>query len=96
MIFSMCPAETWFSLVFTVLVEIVPSSIRSVCIGTFLFLMNNVGGNIPLLIDPLAKIPGLGLQTALYIFWPGLTASSESSTLHFYSESSLPSLRFEF
>ena len=70
-------AETWFSLVFTVLVEIVPSSIRSVCIGTFLFMMNNVGGNLPLLIDPLAKIPGLGLQKALYIFWPGLTASSE-------------------
>merc|ERR1719228_566272 len=69
-------AETWFSLLFTVLVEIVPSSVRSVCIGTFLFMMNNVGGNLPLLIDPLAKIPGLGLQKALYIFWPGLTASS--------------------
>jgi len=69
-------AETWFSLVFTVLVEIVPASIRSVCIGTFLFLMNNVGGNVPLLIDPLAKLQGLGLQTALYIFWPGLIASS--------------------
>merc|ERR1711874_375350 len=37
-------AETWFAILFTVLVEIVPSSIRSVCIGTFLFLMNNVGG----------------------------------------------------
>ena len=71
-------AETWFSLVFTVLVEIVPASIRSFCIGTFLFLMNNVGGNLPLLIDPLAKLRGLGLQTALYIFWPGLIASSES------------------
>merc|ERR1712062_278584 len=68
-------AETWFSLVFTVLVEIVPASIRSFCIGTFLFLMNNVGGNLPLLIDPLAKLRGLGLQTALYIFWPGLIAS---------------------
>ena len=75
-------AETWFSLVFTVLVEIVPASIRSVCIGTFLFLMNNVGGNVPLLIDPLAKLQGLGLQTALYIFWPGLIASSESSNYY--------------
>jgi len=69
-------AETWFSILFTVLVEIVPSSIRSVCIGTFLFLMNNVGGNLPMLIDPLTKINGVGLQTALYITWPGLIAAS--------------------
>ena len=78
---------------FTVLVEIVPPAIRSVCIGSFLFLMNNVGGNLPLLIDPLTKVvqavvqnrrtelfcvqvPGVGLQTALYITWPGLTAAS--------------------
>ena len=39
--------------------------------------MNNVGGNLPLLVDPLSKIPGVGLQTALYISWPGLTAISE-------------------
>merc|ERR1712029_1090230 len=69
-------AETWFSLLFTVLVEIVPVSIRSISIGTFLFLMNNVGGNLPLLVDPLSKLPGVGLQTALYISWPGLTAIS--------------------
>ena len=75
--FPICSAETWFSLLFTVLVEIVPASIRSVSIGAFLFLMNNVGGNLPLLVDPLAKIPGVGLQTALYISWPGLTAASK-------------------
>ena len=71
-------AETWFSLLFTVLVEIVPVRIRSISIGTFLFLMNNVGGNLPLLVDPLAKLPGVGLQIALYISWPGLTAISKT------------------
>ena len=70
-------AETWFAILFTVLVEIVPSSVRSVCIGTFLFLMNNVGGNLPMLIDPLTKLKGVGLQTALYITWPGLIAASK-------------------
>ena len=40
--------------------------------------MNNVGGNLPLLVDPLSKLPGVGLQTALYISWPGLTAISKS------------------
>jgi len=69
-------AETWFSLLFTVLVEVVPASVRSVCIGTFLFLMNNIGGNLPMLIEPLAKMQGVGLQGALYITWPGLIAKS--------------------
>ena len=44
------PAETWFSLLFTVLVELVPASIRSLSLGTFLFLVNNLGGNLPLLV----------------------------------------------
>ena len=39
--------------------------------------MNNVGGNLPLLVDTLAKCPGVGLQMALYISWPGLTAASK-------------------
>jgi len=69
-------AETWFALLFTVLVEIVPTSVRSICIGSFLFLMNNIGGNLPMLIDPLTKMNGVGLQTALYISWPGLIAAS--------------------
>ena len=77
-----CTAETWFSLLFTVLVEIVPPNIRSMCIGTFLFLMNNVGGNLPMLVDPITKLGGVGLQTALYIFWPGLIAASKNA---FYS-----------
>jgi len=69
-------AETWFSLLFTVVVEVVPASIRSGSVGTFLFLMNNVGGNLPMLVDPLTKVQGLGLQSTLYIMWPGLVAAS--------------------
>jgi len=69
-------AETWFSLLFTVVVEIVPPAIRSGCVGTFLFLMNNVGGNLPMLVDPLTKVQGLGLHSTLYIMWPGLLAAS--------------------
>ena len=68
-------AETWFSLLFTVLVELVPASIRSLTLGTFLFLVNNLGGNLPLLVQPLAA--SLGLHTALYLAWPATTALSE-------------------
>ena len=59
---------------FTVIVEIVSSSVRAVCIGVFLFLMNNLGGNLPILVDPVSKL--IGLQSALYLFWPGLVATS--------------------
>jgi hypothetical protein len=69
-------AETWFSLLFTVLVEMVPASTRSGCIGTFLFFLNNVGGNLPMLVEPLTKAQGLGLHSTLYIMWPGLVALS--------------------
>ena len=80
------PAETWFSLLFTVLVELVPASIRSLSLGTFLFLVNNLGGNLPLLVQPLAA--SLGLHTALYLAWPATTALSELTmavlaSLHF-------------
>ena len=79
-------AETWFSLLFTVLVELVPASIRSLTLGTFLFLVNNLGGNLPLLVQPLAA--SLGLHTALYLAWPATTALSELAmavlvSLHF-------------
>ena len=79
---------------FTVLVEIVPVRIRSISIGTFLFLMNNVGGNLPLLVDPLAKLPGVGLQIALYISWPGLTAISKTLSLSLSSVRHYHTLRY--
>ena len=55
--------------------QVVPPGVRSVCIGIFLFLMNNVGGNLPMLVEPLTHM--LGLQTALYIAWPSCLALSK-------------------
>jgi hypothetical protein len=40
-------AETWFAILFVVLVEIVPASVKTSVLGIFLFLMNNLGGNCP-------------------------------------------------
>ena len=67
-------AETWFAILFTVLVEIVPPQVRSVCIAIFLFLMNNIGGNLPVIVDPLTDM--YNLRVALYIVWAGLVAAS--------------------
>lgn len=62
-------AEMWFGIVFAVLVEIVPVQVRSTTVGIFLFVMNNIGGNLPILVDPVAK--SLGYRESIMIFYAG-------------------------
>ena len=59
----------WISILFAVLIEIIPKHLCSLVIGIFLFVMNNVGGNLPVVIDPLSKL--IGYREVLYIFYPG-------------------------
>lgn len=59
----------WFGIVFAVLVEIVPVQVRSTSVAVFLFVMNNVGGNLPILVDPVAKY--LGYRESIMIFYAG-------------------------
>lgn len=63
-------AEMWFGIAFAVVVEIVPLQIRSTMIGLFLFVINNIGGNLPIAVDPVAK--AIGYRQSLWIFFPGL------------------------
>lgn len=60
----------WFGIAFAVVVEIVPLQIRSTTIGLFLFVINNIGGNLPVAVDPVAKV--IGYRESLWIFFPGL------------------------
>ena len=46
-------AETWFAVLFTVIVEIVKPEVRATCIALFLFCMNLIGGNLPVVITPI-------------------------------------------
>nr|CAD7198927.1 unnamed protein product [Timema douglasi] len=62
-------AEMWFGIVFAILVEIIPLSMRSTAVGVFLFVMNNIGGNLPILVDPISKM--IGYRESLYIFYVG-------------------------
>ena len=39
-------AETWFAILFTVIVEIVPANTRGVCSAFFLFVMNVIAGEM--------------------------------------------------
>lgn len=62
-------AEMWFGIVFAVIVEIVPLEVRSSVVGVFMFVINNIGGNLPILVDPLAKI--IGYRESISIFYAG-------------------------
>eukprot|EP00092_Neocalanus_flemingeri_P055973 GFUD01066284.1.p1 GENE.GFUD01066284.1~~GFUD01066284.1.p1 ORF type:complete len:509 (-),score=75.50 GFUD01066284.1:55-1581(-) len=68
-------AETWFAVLFTVIVEIVDPEVRATCIALFLFCMNQVGGNLPVIITPL-KSQLDDYRSALAIVWPGFLVLS--------------------
>eukprot|EP00094_Tigriopus_californicus_P011698 TCALIF_11302-PA protein Name:"Similar to spns2 Protein spinster homolog 2 (Danio rerio)" AED:0.05 eAED:0.05 QI:1/0/0/1/0.5/0.33/3/0/447 len=67
-------AETWFAILFTVIIEVCPTEVKSAMIGVFLFIMNNIGGNLPVIVDPLAK--SMGYREAIYFVWPGCVGIS--------------------
>ncbi|KAJ8682906.1 hypothetical protein QAD02_018698 [Eretmocerus hayati] len=62
-------AEMWLGILFAVLVEIVPLSMRSTIVGLFLFVMNNVGGLLPILVEPVSK--AIGYRESLWILYAG-------------------------
>ena len=68
-------AETWFAVLFTVIVEIVDPEVRATCIALFLFCMNLVGGNLPIIITPITYYLD-NFRLALALVWPGCLALS--------------------
>ena len=77
-------AETWFGIVFVTLVAVCPARLKTTVLGVFLFLMNNIGGNLPVLVNPISKLLGyrspvlspsndhfLLCRTALMLLFPG-------------------------
>lgn len=71
----MTAAEMWFGIVFAVLVEIVPLQVRSTAVGVFLFVMNNIGGNLPIVVEPVSK--AIGYREAIMIFYAGFYGISQ-------------------
>lgn len=59
----------WFGILFAIVVEIVPLNLRSTTVGVFLFVMNNIGGNLPILVEPTRM--AIGFRESLYIFYAG-------------------------
>lgn len=65
----------WFGILFAILVEIVPLRVRSTTVGVFLFVMNNIGGNLPIAVEPVSK--AIGYRESLYIFYAGFYGLSK-------------------
>ncbi|XP_064086730.1 protein spinster-like isoform X2 [Macrobrachium nipponense] len=62
-------AEMWFGVLFAVILELVPATVQAAAIAVFLFVMNNIGGNLPVLVDPITR--ALDYRSALLIMYPG-------------------------
>lgn len=62
-------AGMWFGVMFAILVELVPKNVRATAVTVTLFIINNIGGNIPVAIDPLKN--AIGFRRALAIMYSG-------------------------
>jgi len=80
LIYYFC-AETWFAILFTVIIEVVKPEVKGISIALFLFLMNIVGGNLPIIVEPIKEAFGgeaneNSTRNAIVIVWPCLIAVS--------------------
>ncbi|XP_070581990.1 MFS-type efflux pump MSMEG_3705-like isoform X2 [Ptychodera flava] len=62
--------EMWVSVTLAVIVELVPSSIKTSVIAVYFFIITNIGGNMPLLVSVIADITSL--RISLLILYPGM------------------------
>lgn len=62
-------AEMWFGILFAVLVELLPTSIRSTSLGMFFFVINNIAGATLLLVPHMKH--NFGFRITLVVLYPG-------------------------
>lgn len=46
----------WVGITLAVVVELVPASLRTFAIAVYMFIISNIGGNMPLLVSPLKSV----------------------------------------
>ena len=72
-------ADSWFAIIYTVIAEITPVEIHGVTTAMFLFILNNIAGNLPVIVAPLSN--SVGLRGALFIMSPMLVGVSKLSEI---------------
>lgn len=65
----------WIGVALTVIVELAPKALRTSVVAYFGFIIDMIGGNIPLAVPPLKEATG-SLRIALYLLYPGLYLAS--------------------
>ena len=45
--------EMWIGITLAIVVELIPSNIRTSAVAVYLFIISNIGGNMPLLVPPI-------------------------------------------
>ena len=71
LIFYYFCSETWFAILFTVITEVCQPQVKSTLIAVFLFLMNNVGGNLPVVVTS-GMVASAGIEKSvlnLFALW---------------------------
>ena len=63
--------EMWIGVSLAVLIDLVPTEIRGTAIGVYLFVINAIGGNMNVLIEPLRR--SMSLRMALTFAFPGFS-----------------------
>ena len=48
--------EMWIGITLAVLVEVVPTPLRTLGVAVYLFIISNIGGNMPLVVSPLQRL----------------------------------------
>lgn len=76
-------AETWFGILFAILIELVPTNVCGFFVAVFLFVMNNVGGNLPIIVAPLSKL--MGFRESLLLLYPGFYLLSKYQIINYSS-----------
>ncbi len=59
----------WIGVCLAVVISLVPTEVASAAVALYLFIINNIGGAMTLLIPPLEMT--IGLQNALTVLYPG-------------------------
>jgi len=73
--------ETFIGVCITIVVELFPARMRALAVGVYIFLIQNIGGNMEMFIPPLryhleSTYPSMstlkGLQISLFVMFPGM------------------------
>ena len=68
--FAYVIGEMWIGVCVAVVIDLVPADLTTSSVAVYFFIIQIIGGNMPLLVPPIEE--AIGLQLALVITFPGM------------------------